>query len=73
MSSKVVLSLIGIVFLAMIALYFYLSGMMLAAVVAAVVMLIVGFFFATVGVIVLILKLIDEIRKAFWATAVHPQ
>ncbi len=49
MSAKVVISLIGVVFLAMIALYFYISQMMLAAVVAAVVMLIVGFFFATVS------------------------
>ena len=49
MGSKTVLSLIALVFLLMIALYFYISQMMLAAVVAAVVMLIVGFFFATVS------------------------
>jgi len=49
MSSKVVLSLIFVVFLAMIALYFYISGMMIASVVAALVMLVVGFFFATVS------------------------
>ncbi|MBZ5602164.1 MAG: oligopeptide transporter, OPT family [Acidobacteriia bacterium] len=49
MSAKVVLSLIFLVFLAMIALYFYLSGMMMASVVAALVMLVVGFFFATVS------------------------
>src|SRR5579872_561471 len=49
MSSKVVLSLIFLVFLAMIALYFYISGMMAASVVAALVMLVVGFFFATVS------------------------
>jgi putative OPT family oligopeptide transporter len=49
MGSKTVVSLIGLVFLLMIALYFYISQMMLAAVVAAVVMLIVGFFFATVS------------------------
>lgn len=49
MSSKVVLSLIFVVFLAMIALYFYISGMIAAAVTAAIVMLIVGFFFATVS------------------------
>lgn len=49
MSSKTVFSLIGIVFLLMIALYFYLAGQIVAAVVAAVVMLIVGFFFATVS------------------------
>ena len=49
MGSKTVLSLIGLVFLLMIALYFYISGQIVAAVVAAVVMLIVGFFFATVS------------------------
>jgi len=49
MGSKTVVSLIGVVFLAMIALYFYLSHLIVAAVVAAVVMLIVGFFFATVS------------------------
>ena len=49
MGSKTVLSLIGLVFLLMIALYFYISGMMVAALVAAVVMIIVGFFFATVS------------------------
>ncbi len=49
MGSKTVVSLIGVVFLAMIALYFYLSQQIIAAVVAAVVMLIVGFFFATVS------------------------
>jgi putative OPT family oligopeptide transporter len=49
MGSKTVLSLIFLVFLAMIALYFYISGLLFAAVIAAVVMLIVGFFFATVS------------------------
>jgi len=49
MGSKAVLSMIGVVFLLMIALYFYISGQMVAALVAAVVMLIVGFFFATVS------------------------
>jgi putative OPT family oligopeptide transporter len=49
MGSKTVLSLIFLVFLAMIALYFYISGLWFAAIVAAVVMLIVGFFFATVS------------------------
>jgi putative OPT family oligopeptide transporter len=49
MGSKTVLSLIGVVFLLMIALYLYISGQMVAALVAAVVMLIVGFFFATVS------------------------
>ncbi len=49
MGSKTVFSMIGVVFLLMIVLYFYISGQVLAAVVAAVVMLIVGFFFATVS------------------------
>jgi putative OPT family oligopeptide transporter len=49
MSAKTVLSLIFVVFLGMIALYFYISQMVMAAVVAAVIMLIVGFFFATVS------------------------
>ena len=49
MGSKTVLSLIGVVFLFMIALYVYISGQVLAGVVAAVAMLLVGFFFATVS------------------------
>jgi putative OPT family oligopeptide transporter len=49
MSTKVVLSLIGVVFAAMILLYIYFSGNVVAGVVAAVVMLILGFFFATVS------------------------
>ncbi len=49
MGAKAVLSLIGVVFLAMIALYVYISGQVFAGVVAAIVMLIVGFFFATVS------------------------
>ena len=49
MGSKTVLSLIGVMFLLMIALYVYISGNVAAGVVAAVVMLIVGFFFATVS------------------------
>lgn len=49
MSSKVVLGLIGLMFLLMIGLYVYLSGQVLGGVVAAVVMLIMGFFFATVS------------------------
>jgi putative OPT family oligopeptide transporter len=49
MGSKTVFTLIGLMFLLMIALYMYISGQVLAAVVAAVVMLIVGFFFATVS------------------------
>jgi putative OPT family oligopeptide transporter len=48
MGSKTVLSLIGIVFIAMLALYVNMAGM-LAGVAAAIVMLIVGFFFATVS------------------------
>jgi putative OPT family oligopeptide transporter len=49
MSSRVVLSLIGVIFAAMIVLYSYLSGGVLAGVVAAIVMLGVGFCFATVS------------------------
>ena len=49
MSAKTVLSLIFVVFLAMIALYQYISGNLFAAIIAGVVMLIVGFFFATVS------------------------
>src|ERR1700761_8420465 len=49
MSSKVVFSLIGAVFVLMIALYIYFSGQVISGVVAAVVMLILGFFFATVS------------------------
>ncbi len=49
MSSKVVIGMIGVMFLLMIALYFYFSDSMLAAVVAALVMIVVGFFFATVS------------------------
>jgi putative OPT family oligopeptide transporter len=49
MGSKTVLSLIGVMFLVMIALYVYISGNVTAGIVAAVVMLIVGFFFATVS------------------------
>ncbi|HUA82461.1 MAG TPA: oligopeptide transporter, OPT family [Bryobacteraceae bacterium] len=49
MSSKVVLSLIFVVFLGMIALYYFMSSLLMASLVAAGVMLIVGFFFATVS------------------------
>ena len=49
MSSKVVFLLIGVVFLAMIALYVYFSGNVIGGLVAAIVMLILGFFFATVS------------------------
>ncbi len=49
MSSKTVLLMIGVIFLAMVGLYIYLSGTAIGGAVAAVVMLIVGFFFATVS------------------------
>jgi putative OPT family oligopeptide transporter len=49
MSWKTVFSLIGLLFLLMIALYMYMSGLVAGAIVAAVVMLIAGFFFATVS------------------------
>jgi putative OPT family oligopeptide transporter len=49
MSSKLVFTLIGVVFGAMIALYIYLSGQVTAGIVAAIVMLLLGFFFATVS------------------------
>ena len=49
MSTKIVLSLIGVVFALMIALYIYFSQQVVGGIVAAVVMLILGFFFATVS------------------------
>ncbi len=49
MSSKVVLSLIGLMFLLMIGLYYFFSGSVGAALVAATVMIVVGFVFATVS------------------------
>jgi len=49
MSSKVVISLVFVVFLFMIVLYTYFSGHIISGLVAAAVMLIVGFFFATVS------------------------
>lgn len=49
MSSKTVFALIGVVFLAMVALYIYFSGNVVGGIVAAIVMLILGFFFATVS------------------------
>jgi putative OPT family oligopeptide transporter len=49
MSSKTVFGLIGIVFLAMIALYIYFSHNVIGGIVAALVMLLLGFFFATVS------------------------
>jgi putative OPT family oligopeptide transporter len=49
MSFKTVFALIGVVFIAMIALYIFLSGQVIGGIVAAIVMIIVGFFFATVS------------------------
>lgn len=49
MSSKSVFGLIGLTFLAMIAVYYYFAGEVWIAAVAAVVMLITGFFFATIS------------------------
>jgi putative OPT family oligopeptide transporter len=49
MSSKLVFSLIGLVFLVMVALYVYFSGNFVSGLVAAITMLILGFFFATVS------------------------
>lgn len=49
MSSKVVLSLIGVMFLLMIALYYFFSGNLMAASVAATIMIVIGFVFATVS------------------------
>ncbi len=49
MSSKIVFSLIVLMFACMIGLYVYLSGQVLIGIIAAVVMLIIAFFFATVS------------------------
>jgi len=49
MSSKTVFSLIAVMFVAMIALYIYLSGQITSGVVAAIAMVIIAFFFATVS------------------------
>jgi len=49
MSSKIVFSLIVLMFACMIALYVYLSGQVMIGLVAAIVMLIIAFFFATVS------------------------
>ncbi len=49
MNPKIVFSMIGVVFAAMIALYIYLSGAVVSGVLAAFIMLILGFFFATVS------------------------
>jgi putative OPT family oligopeptide transporter len=49
MSSKTVFGLVALMFIAMVALYIYLSNGVVSGVVAAVVMLIIAFFFATVS------------------------
>ena len=49
LSSKVVFAGIGVVFVCMVALYFYFSGTLPGAAVAAIVMLVLGFFFAAVS------------------------
>src|SRR5436190_9083882 len=49
MSSKIVFSLIALMFVLMCFLYIHISGLRFPAIVAALVMLIVGFFFATVS------------------------
>jgi putative OPT family oligopeptide transporter len=49
LGSKAVFGGLGAVFLCMIALYFYFSGMISGAIVAAVVMIVLGFFFAAVS------------------------
>jgi putative OPT family oligopeptide transporter len=49
LNSKVVFGGVGVVFLCMIALYFYFAGVLSGAVVAALVMLVLGFFFAAVS------------------------
>ena len=49
MSSRTVFALIAVVFVLMVFLYVYMSGLVLGAIVAAIVMLLAGFFFATVS------------------------
>jgi len=49
LSAKIVFAGVALVFLAMIALYYYFSGTLPGAIVAAVVMLVLGFFFAAVS------------------------
>ncbi|HEY7215309.1 MAG TPA: oligopeptide transporter, OPT family [Thermoanaerobaculia bacterium] len=49
MSSRTVFALIALVFVLMIFLYVYMSGLVMGAIVAAIVMLLAGFFFATVS------------------------
>lgn len=49
MSSRTVFALIAVVFVLMVFLYVYMSGLVMEAIVAAIVMLLAGFFFATVS------------------------
>jgi putative OPT family oligopeptide transporter len=49
LSAKIVFAGVALVFVAMIALYFYFSGTLTGAIVAAAVMLVLGFFFAAVS------------------------
>jgi len=49
MSARTVFSLIAVVFVLMVFLYVYMSGLVMGAIVAAIVMLLAGFFFATVS------------------------
>lgn len=49
MSSRTVFALIAIVFVLMIFLYVYMTGLVMGAIVAGIVMLLAGFFFATVS------------------------
>jgi len=49
MSSKIVFSLIALMFVLMCFLYIHISGLKVPAILAAVVMLVVGFFFATIS------------------------
>ncbi len=49
MSSRTVFALIAVVFVLMVFLYVYMSGLVMGAIVAGLVMLVAGFFFATVS------------------------
>jgi len=49
MSSRTVFALIAVVFVLMVFLYVYMSGLVMGAIVAGIVMLLAGFFFATVS------------------------
>jgi putative OPT family oligopeptide transporter len=49
LSSKVIFGGLGVVFICMIALYYYFTGVISGAIVAAVVMIVLGFFFAAVS------------------------